>query len=81
MAGDCGGDGYQGEGDTGLKEIDTIGMPSRADNNDIERGLKEILSIIKASDIETRRLLKPKKRKAKNFRSEEEFFDIEEFDE
>jgi hypothetical protein len=35
-------------GDTGLREIETVGFPSRADEKDIEKGLFEILSMAKA---------------------------------
>ena len=33
-------------GDTGFKEIETIGVPSMADEKDLERGLQDIMSIL-----------------------------------
>ena len=34
-------------GDTGFKELETIGMVSRASEGDVQRGLIEIIEIIK----------------------------------
>lgn len=33
--------------DSGIKEIETVGIPSLVDEGEIEEGLSEILSIIK----------------------------------
>jgi len=61
-------------GDTGFKELETIGMVSRASEGDVQRGLIEIIEIIKQEG----KIQPPQKRKKR----EEDFQgDQDEFDE
>lgn len=61
-------------GDTGFREIEQIGIPSQADENDLEKGLTDIMNIIKYEQV--------KQKKHRRHRPKtDDFLDVDEFDE